>query len=65
MFDILADARNTYRTTTEDYVQDVQNNTLGRYVMFSLVWRFGKFGNGNGGMGMGHGPMGHGPRGRR
>lgn len=65
VFDILADARNTYRTTTEDYVQDVQNNTLGRYVMFSLVWRFGKFGNGSGGMGMGHGPMGHGPRGGR
>ncbi len=64
VFDILADARNTYRNTTDNYVQDVQNNTLGRYVMFSLVWRFGKFGNGGGGGRMGHGgPMGPPPGG--
>lgn len=43
VYDILKDARNTYRTTAENYIQDVENNTLGQYVMFSLVYRFGKF----------------------
>ncbi len=43
IYDILRQARNTYRTTSENYVQDVENNTLGQYVMFSLVFRFGKF----------------------
>jgi hypothetical protein len=62
IYDILKDAKNTYRTTTENYIQDVENNTLGQYVMFSLVWRFGKFSGGPGmgrGPGMGGGPMGH------
>lgn len=57
VYDILNDARSTYRTTTENYVQDVENNTLGRYVMFTLTYRFGKFG-GQGGMRMGPGGMG-------
>ncbi len=65
IYDILKDSRNSYRTTTENYVQDMENNTLGQYVMFSLVWRFGKFAGG-GGPGMGGGPMrgrgGFGPR---
>ncbi len=56
IYDILKDARNTYRTTTENYIQDVENNTLGQYVMVSLVWRFGKFSGG--GPGMGRGRMG-------
>lgn len=47
IYDILKQARNTYRTTSENYVQDVQNNTLGQYVMFSLVYRFGKFSGSN------------------
>ncbi len=51
IYDILKDAKNTYRTTTENYIEDVENNTLGQYVMFSLVWRFGKFSGPGGGMG--------------
>lgn len=47
VYDILKDARNTYRTTTENYIQDVENNTLGQYFMFSLVWRFGTFSGGD------------------
>lgn len=59
IYDILEESKNTYRTTTENYIQDVENNTLGQYVMFSLVWRFGKFsGGGPGGPGMGRRPGG-------
>lgn len=43
IYDILKQAKNTSRTSTDNYVQDVQNNTLGQYVMFSIVFRFGKF----------------------
>lgn len=60
IYDILRDSRNTYRTTTDNYIQDVQNNTLGQYVMFSLVYRFGKFSGGNNMM---RPPMGMGRRG--
>ena len=67
IYDILKDARNTFRTTADNYIQDSWNNTLGQYIMFSLEWRFGKF-KGGPGMGMGRGgmhgggPMGPGPR---
>jgi hypothetical protein len=44
IYDILKDSKSVNRTTTENYVQDVENNTLGQYVMFSLVWRFGNVG---------------------
>ena len=59
-YDILNQSRNTYRTTQENYVLDTQNNTLGRYIIASLTFRFGTFGNRRGG---GHGPMGGGPMG--
>ncbi|MBO8481247.1 MAG: outer membrane beta-barrel protein [Muribaculum sp.] len=60
MYDILNQSRNVYRTTTDNYVQDTRNNTLGRYIMISLTYRFGDFG----GMGGGgnRGPMGPPPR---
>lgn len=69
VYDILNQSKNTSRTTTDNYVLDRRNNTLGRYIMFSLTYRFGTFGQ-KGGMGMGpggrggRGPMGGGP-GRR
>lgn len=44
VYDILNKSRNTYRTTSENYVLDVTNNTLGRYVLFTLTYRFGSFG---------------------
>ena len=57
-YDILNQSRNVYRTTTDNYVQDTRNNTLGRYIMVSLTYRFGEFG----GSGGGRGPMGPPPR---
>jgi len=69
VYDILKQSRNTSVTTTENYVQNVTNNTLGQYFMVTLTWRFGNFGNQKGGMrmggpgrGMGRGPMGGGMR---
>ena len=35
IYDILKESRNLSRTTTDNYIQDVQNNTLGQYVMVS------------------------------
>ena len=69
VYDILKQARNTSVTTTENYVQNVTNNTLGQYFMVTLTWRFGNFGDmKKGGMRMGGGPgrgpgMGRGPGG--
>ena len=59
VYDILNQSRNTYRQTTDNYVQDTQNNTLGRYIMVSLTYRFGNFGGQRGGM---RGPGGPGGR---
>lgn len=64
-YDILNQSINTYRTTTDNYVQDVQNNTLGRYIMLSLTYRFGTFNGPRGGRGGMRGPGGHSPGGRR
>lgn len=56
VYDILNQSKNNYRTTTDNYVEDVYNNTLGQYFMLSLTYRFGNFGQmmGGGGMGRGH-----------
>ena len=56
-YDILNQSRNTYRSDQGSNIQDVQNNTLGRYIMVSLTYRFGNFGGQRGGM---HGPGGPG-----
>lgn len=66
IYDILKQERNTSRTTADDYIQDVQNNTLGQYIMVSFTYRFGKFGGQQMGPmgpmgGPGRGPM-RGPR---
>ncbi len=61
VYDILNQSKNTYRTNTSNYVQDTRNNTLGRYVMLSLTYRFGNFGGQRGGM---RGPGGPGGPGR-
>lgn len=55
MYDILNQSRNVYRTTTDNYVQDTRNNTLGRYLIVSLTYRFGST-QGRPGP---RGPMGH------
>jgi len=71
VYDILNKSQNINRTTTDNYVQDSWSNTLGRYVMVSLTFKFGSFGNmgrrmpgpggrrgGMGGPGAGGPPMG-------
>ena len=59
-YDILNQSKNTYRTQRDSYTQDTRNNTLGRYIMLSLTYRFGTFGGQRGGM---RGPGGPGPGG--
>lgn len=59
VYDILNQARNVYRSTADNYVQDVQQNTLGQYFMLSFTYRFGNFNNMAKGM---PGSGGRGPR---
>ena len=75
VYDILNQSSSQRHTNTDNYVQDVISNTLGRYVMLSLTFRFGTYnnqgpmggrgGHGPGGMGGGRGPMGPPPGGMR
>lgn len=55
VYDILNQSKNNYRTTTDNYVEDVYNNTLGQYFMLTLTYRFGNFNNAMGGGGGRHG----------
>ncbi|HIZ85093.1 MAG TPA: TonB-dependent receptor [Candidatus Coprenecus stercoravium] len=57
VYDILNQSRNNYRNTTDNYIEDVYNNTLGQYFIISLVYRFGNFDKMMGGM-RGRGPGG-------
>ena len=43
-YDILDQAKNLRVSVTDNYYQETRNNTLGRYIMLSLTWRFGNFG---------------------
>ena len=43
VYDILNQSKNNYRTTTDNYIEDTYNNTLGQYFIISLVYRFGNF----------------------
>ena len=64
-YDILDQAKNLTVTDASNYHQEVRNNTLGRYIVVSLTYRFGNFGGKGGrrmGPGMGRGPMGPPPR---
>ena len=65
-YDILNQSRNTYVNYANGYEETVQNNTLGRYIMASLTYRFGNFGGQRGGGMRGPGGRpGGGPGGRR
>ena len=76
-YDIFNQAKNLSVTDASNYHQEVINNTLGRYIILSLTWRFGNFGKagkqmqqryggGPGGPGGGmRGPMGGGMMGPR
>ncbi len=69
-YDILNQSKTLTVRDTDAYHSEVRNNTLGRYVILSLTYRFGNFGRAgqqmrDRGMGgpRGGGPMGGGPRG--
>ena len=44
VFDIMNQSKSIWRTTTDNYIEDVENNTLQQYFMLSFTWRFGTFG---------------------
>ena len=60
-YDILGQSKNLSVSDSANYHIETRNNTLGRYIILSLTYRFGNFG----GAGGGRGPGGHGPMGRR
>lgn len=62
-YDILDQAKNLTVTDASNYHQEVRNNTLGRYVIIALTYRFGTFGKGSAKMNMMGGPGGPGGRG--
>lgn len=65
-YDILGQSKNLSVSDSANYHMETRNNTLGRYIILSLTYRFGNFGGpggpGGGRGGYGHGPGGHGPR---
>ncbi len=63
-YDIFNQAKNLSVTDESNYHLETRNNTLGRYVILSLTYRFGNFGGPQGGRGPGGPPMG-GPPHRR
>ena len=52
-YDILNQAKNLFVTDASNYHQETRNNTLGRYVVVSLTYRFGTFGGNRGRRGPG------------
>jgi len=44
VYDILKQSRSIYRSTTDNYIEDIQNNTMEQYFMLSFTFRFGSFG---------------------
>jgi len=65
-YDILGQAKNLTVTDNANYHMEAVNNTLGRYIILSLTYRFGTMDKskmrGPGGPGMGGPGMGRGPR---
>lgn len=45
VYDLLNQNIGTSRTVSATYISDSENTVLRRYVMFSLTWKFDKFGN--------------------
>ncbi len=58
-YDIFNQSKNLTVTDQSNYHMETRNNTLGRYIVLSLTFRFGKF-NGNGNMRRGPGMGGPG-----
>lgn len=58
-YDILGQSKNLSVSDSANYHVETRNNTLGRYVILSLTYRFGNFNRGGGrGPGGPGGPMG-------
>lgn len=57
-YDILNQSKNLSVTDASNYHLETRNNTLGRYIILSLTYRFGDFGNAARGGHGGRGPMG-------
>lgn len=68
-YDILNQQNSIRRNVTANYIDDTEYNTLGRYFMLTVSYRFNTFGKGNEPAGNGdfmrRGPGGGGPGGRR
>ena len=62
-YDIFDQAKNISVTDASNYHQEVYNNTLGRYIILSLTWRFGNFGKAGRQMQERYGGRPGGPRG--
>ena len=60
-YDILGQSKNLSVTDSANYHQEIRNNTLGRYIILSLTYRFGNFKGNRGGQQRGPGMMGGGP----
>ena len=61
-YDLLNQSKNLSVSDSSNYHTETWNNTLGRYVILSLTWRFGNMNNASKGMrGRGPGGPGHGP----
>ena len=60
-YDILGQSKNLSVSDSANYHLETRNNTLGRYIILSLTYRFGNFGGPGGGRGgHGRGPGGYG-----
>ncbi len=46
-YDLLRQNSNIRRTVNANYIEDVMTNTLGRYFMFTVAYKFNTFGKGN------------------
>ena len=66
-YDILGQSKNISVTDATNYHLETRNNTLGRYIILSLTYRFGNFKGNKGGQRGPGGPGGHmgGPGGHR
>ena len=58
-YDILGQSKNLSVSDSSNYHLETRNNTLGRYIILSITYRFGDFNAAGGGHGRGHGRGGH------
>ena len=57
-YDLLGQSKNLMVSDSSNYHTESVNNTLGRYIIVSVSWRFGTMGGGRMGGGSGRGPGG-------